>query len=132
MLELNLHPKYYHCLLQVDPLLDALRPFYDPKDEQIDSNSFPNITSPMRPYSNHPFFGNSDQESHLGFYQADYTEHDPMKEFLNSILSNPGEFSGGSNVQQISTPEVIHSRSSSEVDTEVGLAQVDHIFIILY
>ena len=116
-------------MLQVDPLLDALGPFSDPKGERIDYNGFPNITSPMRPYSNHPFFGNTDQESHWGYYQADYTEHDSMNEFLNSILSNPDEFSGGSKVLQMSTPEVvIHSRSSSEVDTEVGLAQVDHIY----
>ena len=114
----------------MDSLLDVLGPFYDPKGEQIDSNGFPNITSPMRPYSNHPFFSNTDQESHLGFYQADYTEHDSMNEFLSSILSFPDEYSGGSNIQQISTPEVvIHSQSGSEVDTEV---QVDHIHIIFF
>ncbi|XP_020240988.1 NAC domain-containing protein 62-like [Asparagus officinalis] len=104
----------------VDPLLDALRPFYDPKAEQIDSNGFPNITSPTQPYSNHPFIGSSDQKSHMGFYQPEYNENDSINEFLKSILITQDEYSEGSKVLQMSTAGALHSHSGSEVDTEGG------------
>lgn len=106
----------------LDPLLEALGSFYDTK-KQIDSNGFPSVSSPMRPYSNHPFFGSTDQDSHMGIHQNNHMEQDYLDEFLNSILSNQDECSGQSKVQKISTPEVTHSRSSSDIDTEGGLAQ---------
>lgn len=107
----------------VDPLLEALGPFWDSK-EQIDSYGFPSISSPMRPYSNHPFFGSTEQEKRTGFCQTDCTENDSLDEFLNSILSNQDECSGASQqIMRMSATDVMHSRSSSEVDTEVGLAQ---------
>ncbi|KAJ6830917.1 NAC domain-containing protein 62-like [Iris pallida] len=108
----------------VDPLLEVLERFCDPQNEPKDSAGFPNVTSPILPYSEYPFFGNTDQESHMGFGQADYAKQDSMNDFLNSILSNHGEYcSGGLAVQQTSTTEAMHSRSSSELDTEEGLVQ---------
>lgn len=106
----------------VDPLLEALGAIYD-TEEQLVSNEFPSFSSPMRPYSDHPFVTSTDQESHMGFYQNDLIEHDSLDEFLNSILGNQDEYSEGSKVPPMSTTEVTHSRCSSEVDTEVGLAQ---------
>ncbi|KAJ6797302.1 NAC domain-containing protein 62-like [Iris pallida] len=107
----------------VDPLLEALERFCDPQDDPIDAAEFPNISSPMLPYSDHPFFGNTDQESHMRFGQPDYVEQDSMNDFLNSILSNQENYSEASNFQQTSTTEAMHSRSSSELDAEEGLMQ---------
>ncbi|KAJ6851115.1 NAC domain-containing protein 62-like [Iris pallida] len=107
----------------VDPLLEALERLCDPQNDPIDAAEFPNVSSPMLPYSDHPFFGNTNQESHMGFCQPDYVEQDSMNVFLNSILSNQEYYSEASNVQRTSTTEAMHGRSSSELDTEEGLMQ---------
>lgn len=108
-------------------MLDALGLVNDRNNEQICSDVFPTVTSPMRPYSNLPFFSSADQESHMGFYQADNSEHDSVNEFLKSVLIMEDEHSEGSKVQQTSTTlEVIHDRLGSEINNEVGILQVNY------
>ncbi|OAY77745.1 hypothetical protein ACMD2_07276, partial [Ananas comosus] len=56
----------------------------DLRYEQIDPNEFPRISSPMLPYTDHPFFGNINQGSPSGYFDLDNNHDDSINDFLNS------------------------------------------------
>ncbi|XP_038971457.1 protein NTM1-like 9 [Phoenix dactylifera] len=112
--------------VHADALQDVSAQHRDPQYEQIDYNGFPNISSPMLPYTVHG--------SHMGFVCN--ADQDPLNEFLDAILSNQDEHSSGaSNVQKDSVPETLprhsiwdsascrDSGTSSDIDTEAILPQ---------
>ncbi|XP_026660207.2 protein NTM1-like 9 isoform X2 [Phoenix dactylifera] len=101
---------------------DVSTEYHGPHHQQIDSNGFPNISSPMLPYTDSLDVDNADQDS---FHM-----------FLDAILSNPDEYStGASDVQKNSVAETVprhgiwdsasfrDSGTSSDIDTEAGLPQ---------
>ncbi|OAY66634.1 NAC domain-containing protein 14, partial [Ananas comosus] len=61
------------------------------QNEKIDPNEFPNISSPMLPYTDHRFFGNINQEPDMGF-NSDNIQNDEMNELLIQLLSGPDEY----------------------------------------
>ncbi|OAY73162.1 NAC domain-containing protein 14 [Ananas comosus] len=63
----------------------------DLRYEQIDPNEFPRISSPMLPYTDHPFFGNINQGSPSGYFDLDNNHDDSINDFLNSVLTNSDE-----------------------------------------
>lgn len=126
-------------IMQADPLQDVSAQYRDPRFEHIVSNGFPNIGSPILPYTDY-FFGNMNHGSDTGY--VNNSVEDPLNEFLNAVLSNQDEYSSGAcNVLKDSVAESLprhsiwdsascrDSRASSDIDTEATLPQVSSSYI---
>ncbi|KAL6861346.1 hypothetical protein ACP4OV_017046 [Aristida adscensionis] len=75
---------------QEDPLLDVLAQLPDLLPEQT-SDGFPNISSPMRPYTDHPFVGN-DGGQDLSAYIDSFIAHQDLEDLFRSpALANIDE-----------------------------------------
>ncbi|WOL05454.1 hypothetical protein Cni_G14183 [Canna indica] len=113
---------------KVDGMQDVVAQLFDSQYQQIGSNSFPNISSPMLPCADHPFLGNSNN----GSFPVDNAEQDSLNDLLNSML-NTEECSSlatmfendsfDENVLRHSLWESASGKNISCPDTEVILAQ---------
>ncbi|CAN6166227.1 unnamed protein product [Urochloa humidicola] len=94
-----------------DPLLDVLAQLPDLQPEQT-YDGFPTITSPMRPYTDHPFLGNAGEQD-LSAYIDSIIAHQDLEDLLvNSSLANTVEHPTG-NVEPIPTSLLVPSSSPS-------------------
>ncbi|XP_010934905.1 uncharacterized protein [Elaeis guineensis] len=109
---------------------DVSTQYHGPHHQQIDSNGFPNFSSPMLPCTD-------DQESPME--DVDDADRDSFHEFLDAVLGNPDEYSPrASDAQKNSVAESVprhgiwdsasfrDSGTSSDIDTEAGLPQ-EHV-----
>lgn len=122
------------AIMQADPQQDLFAGLDDDlRYVQMDPNGFPRISSPMLPYTNHPFFGNINQGSPTGYYDLDSNHDDSINDFLNSVLTNSDERPPPcSNIQTEFNLSELHSGtvysswckdSPTSSDSDVGLAQ---------
>ncbi|CAN6209064.1 unnamed protein product [Urochloa humidicola] len=94
-----------------DPLLDVLAQLPDIQPEQT-YDGFPTITSPMRPYTDHPFLGNAGEQD-LSAYIDSIIAHQDLEDLLvNPSLAKTVEHPTR-NVDPIPTSLLIPSSSSS-------------------
>ncbi|CAN6192282.1 unnamed protein product [Urochloa humidicola] len=94
-----------------DPLLDVLAQLPDLQPEQT-YDGFPTITSPMRPYTDHPFLGNAGGQD-LSAYIDSIIAHQDLEDLLvNPYLPKTVEHPTG-NVEPIPTSLLVPSSSSS-------------------
>lgn len=122
--------------MQADPLQDALALFFDPGNEQIDCDVFPNISSTELLDTNYTCMGNEKQEFQIGCLPVDNGDEDLLNEFLISAL-NPDDLPSGASIfpkdsvaGNLPKPSLWDSASckdsstSSDIETEPGLPQV--------
>ncbi|CAL9105034.1 unnamed protein product [Musa acuminata var. zebrina] len=120
---------------KADPLQDALAKFFDPGNEQIDCDVFPNISSIELPDTNYTCMGNENQEFQIGSLPVDNGDEDLLNEFLISAL-NPDDLPSGASIfskdsvaGNLLKPSLWDSASckdsgtSSDIETEPGLPQ---------
>ncbi|URD92721.1 No apical meristem (NAM) protein [Musa troglodytarum] len=120
---------------KADPLQDALAKILDPRNEQIDCDIFPNISSTDLPYTNYTFMGNENQEFQIRSLPVDSADDDLLNEFLLSAL-NPDDLPSGGSIfpkdsvaGNLPKPSLWDSASckdsgtSSDIETEPGLPQ---------
>ncbi|RCV19751.1 hypothetical protein SETIT_4G000700v2 [Setaria italica] len=94
-----------------DPLLDVLAQLPDLQPEQT-YDGFPTITSPMRPYTDHPFLGNVGGQD-LSAYIDSIIAHQDLEDLLvNPSLAKTVEHPTG-NFEPIPTSLLVPSSSSS-------------------
>ncbi|XP_072993534.1 uncharacterized protein [Typha latifolia] len=117
-------------------LQDSLAQFVDAEHEKIEPDRFPNISSPPLPYTDHPFFGNINQGSHMEYLKVCNSSQDSLDVLLNSMLTNQDEISSrGSIVLKDSADEVVPQQNifdlssykdngaSSNLDAKRGFVQ---------
>lgn len=103
-----------------DPLLDVLAhlPALQP-DQTFDG--FPTVTSPMRPYTDHPFLGN-DGAQDLSAYFNSIIDHQDLEEALSSTTGN---------ADPNTTAVLMPSSSSNDKVSINGLKRYsDNVFLI--
>lgn len=120
---------------QVELLQDVLAQFSNLEYQQTDSSYFPDISSPMLPYTDHPFFGNINN----GLVPVVRAEQDSLHDLLNSMLKEDESvsatatfenYSFGENLVRhrlLDSPSVRNNVGlAGDLDTTVVLAQVSY------
>lgn len=112
---------------------DVLAQFSNLEYQQTESSYFPDISSPMLPYTDHPFFGNFNN----GLVPIVRTEQDPLHDLLKSMLKEEESVSARATIENdsfgenlvrhrlLDSPSVKNDAGlTSDLDTTVVLAQV--------
>ncbi|XP_074586224.1 uncharacterized protein LOC141841923 isoform X2 [Curcuma longa] len=100
---------------------DVLAQFSNLEYQQTDSSYFPDISSPMLPYTDHPFFGNINN----GLVPVVRAEQDSLHDLLNSMLKEDESVSATATFENYSFGEnLVRHRllDSPSVRNNVGLA----------
>ncbi|RWV91757.1 hypothetical protein GW17_00045923 [Ensete ventricosum] len=71
---------------QANNLQDVLDQLCDTRYQSIDYDNFPNISSPMLPYTDYPFFGDINNE----LFPVDNAEQDSLNDYLKAELNREG------------------------------------------
>ncbi|CAL5045165.1 unnamed protein product [Urochloa decumbens] len=93
-----------------DPLLDVFAQIPDLQHEQT-YDGFPTITSPMRPYTDHPFLGNVAGQDLSAYIDSIIAHQDPEDLLVNPSLATVEHPTG--NVDPVPTSLLIPNNSSS-------------------
>ncbi|CAL9131228.1 unnamed protein product [Musa acuminata var. zebrina] len=80
---LALHDQEAEDGQKFDNLQDVLDQLCDPGCQPIDYDNFPNISSPMLPYTDYPFFGDVNNE----LFPVDNAEQDSLNDYLKAELN---------------------------------------------